>query len=225
MSGENLNELDDFLPLGIETAPGEGMPIGPYTFEEFKEKAQEFHGYPAPGLLLGGYMVALAQSRIPEGTLFEAVCETPKCLPDAVQLLTPCSTGNGWLRIVHLGRYAVSLYDKFTGEGVRVWVDARKLARFPEIQSWLMKTKSKKQQNTERLFAEIKMAGHRVCSLTPVRMSPWMMGKKSTGKSGSAPNVESPIRWGTAPSAGAAGARPPMPNRNAIRSSPTPNHP
>lgn len=39
-------------------------------------------------------MVEMAKARIPEGTLFEAVVETRKCLPDAVQLLTLCSAGN-----------------------------------------------------------------------------------------------------------------------------------
>ena len=101
------------------------MNIGPYTFEEFKLRAASFHGYPAPGLLLGGYMVAMAHKKIPEGTLFEALVETRKCLPDAVQLLTLCSTGNNWMKIFNLGRYAVSLYDKFTGQGFRVCVDSR----------------------------------------------------------------------------------------------------
>ena len=68
------------------------MNIGSYTFQEFKRLAENFHGYAAPGLLIGGYMVEMAKARIPEGTLFEAVVETRKCLPDAVQLLTLCTT-------------------------------------------------------------------------------------------------------------------------------------
>jgi len=96
------------------------MNIGPYTFAEFKERAAAFHGYPAPGLLLGGYMVAMAQRALPEGTLFEAVVESKKCLPDAVQLLTLCSTGNNWMKVINLGRYALSLFDKYSGKGFRV---------------------------------------------------------------------------------------------------------
>ncbi|MFQ9867472.1 MAG: FmdE family protein [Bilophila wadsworthia] len=99
------------------------MNIGSYTFQEFKRLAENFHGYAAPGLLIGGYMVEMAKARIPEGTLFEAVVETRKCLPDAVQLLTLCSAGNNWMKVHNLGRYAVSLFDKHTGEGVRVSVD------------------------------------------------------------------------------------------------------
>lgn len=74
--------------------PISGMNIGKYTFEEFVEKATAFHGYPAPGLLIGGYMVEAARAGLEDGVLFEAIVETPKCLPDAVQLLTLCSTGN-----------------------------------------------------------------------------------------------------------------------------------
>ena len=66
------------------------MDIGAYTFKEFHRLAENFHGYAAPGLLVGGYMVELAKRHLPEGTLFEAVVESGKCLPDAVQLLTLC---------------------------------------------------------------------------------------------------------------------------------------
>ena len=107
------------------------MDIENYSFEEFKALAERFHGYAAPGLLLGGYMVALAKSRLPEGTLFEAISETRKCLPDAVQLLSLCSMGNNWLKVRDLGRYAVSLYDKHTGRGVRVSVSLEKLKEWP----------------------------------------------------------------------------------------------
>ena len=35
------------------------MNIGSYTFDEFRRLAENFHGYAAPGLLVGGYMVEL----------------------------------------------------------------------------------------------------------------------------------------------------------------------
>ncbi|MDR2727356.1 MAG: formylmethanofuran dehydrogenase subunit E family protein, partial [Deltaproteobacteria bacterium] len=115
------------------------MNIDRYTFEEFKAQAAAFHGYPAPGLLLGGYMVAMAKRALPEGTLFEALIETKKCLPDAVQLLTLCSIGNGWMKVINLGKYAVSLFDKYSGEGFRVHLDTGKLAPYPEIRAWFLK--------------------------------------------------------------------------------------
>ena len=112
------------------------MSIGSRTHEEFMEEARAFHGYPAPGLIIGGYMVELAKRHMPEGVLYDAVSETAHCLPDAVQLLTPCTFGNGWLRVLPFGIYAVTLYDKATGEGVRVELDNDKLEPYDAIRSW-----------------------------------------------------------------------------------------
>lgn len=146
------------------------MNIGKYTFSEFSELARSFHGYPAPGLLIGGYMVEAAKAKLPEGTLFEAVVETGKCLPDAVQLLTLCSTGNNWMKVIHLGRYALSLYDKYTFEGWRVSIDPDKLEDFPEIRDWFLKKKTKAEQDTEKLFAEIESAGDGYLCVKPVEI-------------------------------------------------------
>ena len=71
------------------------MKIGPYTFEEYVEKVRVFHGYPAPGVVLGGIMVDMARRNMHEDGLFDAISETDKCLPDSIQLLTPCTIGNG----------------------------------------------------------------------------------------------------------------------------------
>ena len=157
------------------------MNIGSYTFQEFKRLAENFHGYAAPGLLIGGYMVEMAKVRIPEGTLFEAVVETRKCLPDAVQLLTLCSAGNNWMKVHNLGRYAVSLFDKHTGEGVRVSVDPAKLDAFPEIRGWFLKEKPKREQEPELLREEIRTAGMDLLQAAPVRIHPDFLVKKGKG--------------------------------------------
>jgi len=158
------------------------MHIGTYTFEQFKELAAAFHGYPAPGLLIGGFMVEKARSAIPEGTLFDAVVESKKCLPDAVQILTPCSVGNGWMRILNFGRYALTLFDKHTGQGWRVWLDAAKLQEWPEICDWLFKRKAKKDQDTTRLFEQIEAAGDAYMSLAVVQVSPRFLKKQRLGE-------------------------------------------
>ena len=158
------------------------QPIGEYTFEEFKELARTFHGYPAPGLLIGGYMVEKARAGLQPETLFEAVVETQKCLPDAVQLLTPCTIGNGWVRIVNLGRYALSLYDKYTGRGIRVWIDPDQLASWPEIYDWFFKRKAKKDQDTDALFSQIKQAGDSYLGTASIQVQSRLLGKKSMGR-------------------------------------------
>lgn len=154
------------------------MNIGQYSFSEFKELARSFHGYPAPGLLIGGYMVEAVKQKLPEGTLFEAVVETAKCLPDAVQLLTLCSTGNGWMRVTNLGRYAVTLYDKYTYNGWRAAIDLKKIEAYPEIKAWFLKEKTKQEQDKDRLYAEIEAAGDKYLALTPVNVRPQYLKKK-----------------------------------------------
>ena len=121
------------------------MSIGPYALDDFLDLVKSFHGSVAPGILLGGYMVASLQKKLPRDRLYDALCETPACLPDAVQLLTPCTTGNGWLKVIDLGRYAVTLYDKESGDGRRVFVDPGKLADRPAIEEWYAKRKPKKE--------------------------------------------------------------------------------
>ena len=157
------------------------MNIGNHTFNEFKVMAERFHGYAAPGLLLGGYMVALAQRHLPEGTLFEAISETRKCLPDAVQLLSLCSMGNNWVKVRDIGRYAVTLYDKYTGRGVRVSIDIKKLEKWPEFYAWLMKKKPKKEQNETELLREIEEAGDTICHVQEVTVHSNLLGHAPSG--------------------------------------------
>lgn len=94
-----------------------------YSFEEYLIMVESFHGSKSPGLVLGGIMVDYAKSEMPETALFDAISETLPCLPDAIQLLTPCTFGNGWLKVINLGRFALSLYEKHEGKGVRVFMD------------------------------------------------------------------------------------------------------
>lgn len=153
------------------------MRIGRFTYDEFVSAVEAFHGYRAPGLIMGGFMVDLALGRMPEGILFEAVSETRNCLPDAIQLLTPCTTGNGWMKVLNLGRYALSLYDKHTGEGVRVFIDAGKVRAWSEIEAWFFKLKEKKEQDGELLLSQIKEAGRDIYGVEPIRIQPQFLTK------------------------------------------------
>lgn len=148
-----------------------------YTFEEFSELVKSFHGYASPGVIIGGYMVDMAYRILPDGGLYNAISETSKCLPDAVQLLTPCSIGNNRLTVVNLGRYAVTLYDIYTGEGIRVSISSSKICLWPEIESWFFKLKSKKEQNETRLIQEIREAGISICSIIRVKVNDGILTK------------------------------------------------
>jgi len=151
------------------------------TTEEYLERITAFHNYPAPGLIIGGFLVDAARRRLPCGTLFEALCETSSCLPDAVQLFTPCTIGNGWLRVLDLGRYAVTLYDKYTGQGFRAWLDPARFAPFPELAAWFLKFTHKSNQDAAKLREEIFAAGESVVTVREVQVAKSLLGKRSKG--------------------------------------------
>jgi formylmethanofuran dehydrogenase subunit E len=172
------------IAMTTQSREASKKPIGNHSYEEFKGMATMFHNYPAPGLMLGGYMVERAKEFIPEGTLYEVLAETPWCLPDAVQLLTPCTMGNGWLKVVNLGRYAVTLYDKHSGEGVRVSIDPKKLEPYDELRTWLYKLKPKSEQDTQRLQDQIARAGASICKVESVVVTDRTMAKRHKGAIG-----------------------------------------
>jgi formylmethanofuran dehydrogenase subunit E len=157
------------------------MNICTYSYEEYIHLVKSFHGTLAPGLLIGGFMVDLAMKHLPEGEFFDAVCETPVCLPDAVQILTPCTIGNGWLSVVPFGKFAITLYEKYVGRGVRVYLDTGKLNQWPEIRDWYLKKKKKNDQNSELLFAQIKDAGHGLFGIQHVQVDPEKVRRRKMG--------------------------------------------
>jgi formylmethanofuran dehydrogenase subunit E len=163
------------------------MNIGSYSYEEYVHLVQSFHGSLAPGLVIGGFIVDLALQRLPEGEFFDALCETPVCLPDAVQLLTPCTIGNGWLKVLDFGRFAVTLYEKKGGLGVRVYLDMEKLTAWPEVNSWFLKWKPKQEQNFDLLMAQIKEAGHHLLGIQRVRVEPERLRREKLGPVGKCP--------------------------------------
>lgn len=158
------------------------MNIRLYTFEEYIERVQTFHGYAAPGVVIGGFMVDFAYKHLPGEGFFDALCETPKCLPDAIQLLTPCTVGNGWLTVINLGRYAMALYDKYNGEGIRVFVDPAKIETWPEIKNWFFKLKSKEEQQDQLLMGQIKEAGASICSFQRIKVADRFFKKQHRGE-------------------------------------------
>jgi formylmethanofuran dehydrogenase subunit E len=149
-----------------------------YTVDQYIDKLIAFHGNFAPGLLIGGFMVDAAVRRMTSHEFFDAICESTSCLPDAIQMLTPCTVGNGWLKIVNTGRFAIALYEKRSGAGVRVGVDVNKLDQYPEIRNWFMRFVSKHEQDKDALLHEIKRAGQDILFVQPIRVSSKLCAKK-----------------------------------------------
>jgi len=163
------------------------MNICTYSYEEYLQLVKSFHGNLAPGLIIGGFIVDLALKHLPEGEFFDALCETPVCLPDAVQILTPCTIGNGWLTVLDFGRFAVTMYEKKSGWGVRVFVDAKKLENWPEVRDWYLKRKKKHEQDLDLLLARIKEAGHDLLGVQRIRVEPEQIRRKKMGPVGFCP--------------------------------------
>jgi len=170
------------MPHSTATVPNsDASQLCPAEYEQLLDRVRQFHGYAAPGVVLGCFMVEAAKEALPKDILYDALSETSWCLPDAVQMLTPCTIGNGWLKVRSFGIYAVSLYNKHTGEGVRLRLDPSRLDNYPNIRSWLMKLKPKQEQNTPALMEEIRIAGASICSFTPIQVRPEHTQKRSKG--------------------------------------------
>ncbi len=155
-----------------------------YTYEEYLSIVRQFHGSEAPGVIIGGFMVDLASRRLPADILYDAICETKTCLPDAIQLLTPCTIGNGWLKIIHSGRFALTLYNKETRQGVRVFLDAQKLKIWPAIEAWFLKLKTREEQDRQKIADEIRTAGDSILSFRSVAVRSDVAEKKHKGAIG-----------------------------------------
>ena len=155
------------------------MNIGSYSFEEYKCLVESFHGNLSPGLIIGGYMVDLALRHLPEGESFDDICETTVCLPDAIQLLTRCTVGNGRLNIIDVGRMAVTLYENNRGEGVRVYLDHVKLKPWPAVEQWYLK--QTEDHDIDLLIEHVKQAGHRILSIQFKRVDPLIIRRQPMG--------------------------------------------
>jgi formylmethanofuran dehydrogenase subunit E len=113
----------------------------PSVFQDYYNKCIPFHTYPAPGLLIAIGMVdyALELLGAVPGEKLYAVCETVKCAPDPLQVIANCTIGNHRLRIVPIGRFAIMMNRPTMGdyaEGVRVYVDTKKLGAYPVLEKW-----------------------------------------------------------------------------------------
>ncbi|WP_010479800.1 FmdE family protein [Thermococcus zilligii] len=107
--------------------------------EGILEYAREFHGHVCPYLALGVRASLLAMEELGVGRLdysgsvdesILAIVEVNSCFTDGVQVTTGCTLGNNSLVYFDLGKTALTLVKRSTWEGVRVYADAEKLAKY-----------------------------------------------------------------------------------------------
>lgn len=111
-------------------------------FNELVEKIYQFHTKRAPGIPIGAAMVLLAMEKLGKVKNVGAVTETQVCLSDAIQFLTGCTIGNKYLIMRdQIGRYALTLYDRKDGRGIRVFVDINKIdsKKMPEMKKFFLR--------------------------------------------------------------------------------------
>jgi formylmethanofuran dehydrogenase subunit E len=139
-------------------------------------RLSEFHTYPAPGVLIGAFMVdyALELLGVSADRKIYGICETPKCLPDALQVMAHCTTGNNRLKVIPIGKFAITLNlptDGDNTEAVRVFVDQKKLKQFPTIDSWYCNSPGYNKQTMKgQLQEEIFRAARSILSSERVRI-------------------------------------------------------
>jgi formylmethanofuran dehydrogenase subunit E len=146
--------------------------------KQFLEEVEKFHGWKAPGIIIGGFMVDWGLELLGDGVEFDAIVETSHCLPDAVQIFTPCTIGNGWMKILDWDKFAISFYDRSTLAGVRIWLDVEKLKAFPSIYRWYMRLAPKQELPLEILVDAILAAGRSLLSATPMSITRFSERKK-----------------------------------------------
>ncbi|MFZ2960075.1 MAG: FmdE family protein [Candidatus Ozemobacteraceae bacterium] len=155
-------------------------PLNPAWTKDI-ERVYSFHTKRAPGIVVAISMVDYARELLGEvkGALC-AVAETEWCLPDAIQVLTGATIGNRYLRVDHeLGRYALTLYDRETGRGARVWVDVAKIDadETPELYRFFTRTRSPetasgpaRKASNARVVAEFLTADRKILSTKMVHV-------------------------------------------------------
>jgi len=151
------------------------------SLEVFLDEIKSFHGIVSPGLVLGGFLVDWAQELVGVEVEADAIVETYRCLPDAVQIFTPCTIGNGWLKVLNWDKFALSLYDKRKLLGYRVWLDLEKAKMFPPIYNWYMHLVPKKDLPLEVLVKAYLEAGRSVLSCRAIRVTKYY-GKEKKGR-------------------------------------------
>lgn len=144
--------------------------------QEYIHQTVALHSYPAPGVLIGAFMVDYALELLgvtPDHKLY-SVCETPKCAPDALQAIANCTTGNQRMRVIPIGKFAITMNAASgnpTAEAVRVYVDLEKLKKFRIIDIWYQNDPAyEKATMKEQLQEEIFRAGRQILSYERVRV-------------------------------------------------------
>jgi formylmethanofuran dehydrogenase subunit E len=137
---------------------------------QFVDDSVRFHGFPAPSVILGAYMIDLAFEKLGarSGERFFTVTETVKGLPDSIGVLTGCTPGSNKLLLFNTGRLSLAV-GRNDGSDlvkcVRVFVVHEKTAGFPALRAWYFNDKALEVKNDlPQLLDDILRAGRSILS-------------------------------------------------------------
>ncbi len=119
-------------------------------FLQLVEKVIAFHTKRAPGIAVSVEMVNQAKERLGDVPKLCAITETRACMPDAIQFMLGCTIGNGNLKVLEsIGRFAMTLYDRKSGKGVRIFVDQNKIdkEKYSELYKFFRRERSEAVRN------------------------------------------------------------------------------
>lgn len=139
------------------------------------EESYALHGNKSPGTTIGVIMADYALDLYSKHVggderIMKAAVETKKCIADSVQTVTGCTAGGG-LTVMDYGKYALTLYNKITGEGVRVFLDPKKIKEYQNLNDWFLRKKSKSELSKEVVIEDMLRAGRRVLSYERIQVT------------------------------------------------------
>ncbi len=111
------------------------------------EKVVSFHGFLTSGALIGIQMLNIARREldVKDGERIYVTCETKSCMPDPFQILAGATIGNSGLKILDLGKMAVTVNKQAPEgaknlKGIRILLDPDKTKDYPKLHAWFLNT-------------------------------------------------------------------------------------
>lgn len=104
--------------------------------------AIDLHGHLAPGIALGLRMSELVLSKLSVNKGDKhliGVCETSRCLADAMQAATGCTLGHGNAVVEDYGKIAITIADTRDGRGIRIALRDEASGISPLMGKWMMR--------------------------------------------------------------------------------------
>ncbi len=136
--------------------------------------AGALHGHLAPGVALGLRMseIALSKLGLPKGSkMLFAVCETNRCLPDAIQAATGCTLGHNSIIIENYGKLALTIVNGVTKKGIRVALNISAQTYSELMAAWMMRLSKLSKQDEHELSMQLLELDEKYCTIQNVTIN------------------------------------------------------